>query len=100
MCVFQTDVLCSVLCGVVCGNQKDVLCGVFNLILNTRFSCCDDADTPIMFVYHIHKHARVRACGAGLLGCVCTCMYVKNSREKWRKCISVTGSLRGQACDL
>ena len=22
---------------------------------------------------------------------------IKNSREKWRKCISVTGSLRGQA---
>jgi len=23
--------------------------------------------------------------------------YFKNSREKWQKCISVTGSLRGQA---
>jgi len=57
MCVFQRDVLCGVLCGVVCVNQRDVLCGVFNLIPNTRFTYRGDADTPIMFVYHIHKLA-------------------------------------------
>jgi len=48
----------------------------------------------------VHKNTtRVCVCVCVMIFlCVCVCVCVsENSRGKWRKCISVTGSLRGKA---
>ena len=49
------------------------------------------------FVFQIAHQIDRQSHNSGILHELCMSMDVwANSREKWRKCISVTGSLRGQ----